>query len=172
MKLIKNFKINLRHGYILRDLRKLKIEVSEDDVISKSDELQKIFKSGTLYDSFKPEIFRDYSDFGKSVTVTLFAVTLGVEVEKLEKDAITEAALKDGLEVGKTFALKLIEMEAENEDCELTDSAEIEPQKIFENEKVLKTIDFSKIDIKFEAGILSPVYTKFYCVGWLPKKKK
>ncbi|MDO8735247.1 MAG: hypothetical protein Q7K21_08845, partial [Elusimicrobiota bacterium] len=100
------------------------------------------------------------------------AVTLGNEVESLEKNEILDTSLKDCIEVAKNFVLKLIQKEAEEEHCELLEPTGVEPSIIFANPKILSKIDFSKIGIKFESSILSPANTKFFVIGWLLNKKK
>ncbi|HAM39046.1 MAG: hypothetical protein A2474_00910 [Elusimicrobia bacterium RIFOXYC2_FULL_34_12] len=172
MKLIKNFKINLRQGYIFRDLKKQKFDISEDLLSEKLNEIQKNIKPATVYDSFKPDVFRGYFDLGKSIAVSLFTVTLGKDVELLEKNEIIKSSLSDGLDVAKCFTIKLIEIEAEKEHCEIVEPLEIEPPKIFENYKILKSMDFSKIGVRFEYNKISPEYTKFFACNWLLRKKK
>lgn len=172
MKLIKNFRIALRQGYIFRELKKRKIEIPEEELPQKLNEIQACIKPATAYETFNPAVFGKKLDFGKSVAATLFAVTLGNEIETLSKNEILDASVKDGLEVCKNFVLKLIRTEAEEEHCELLEPAQIEPAIIFENQKISSKMDFSKIEIKFESGILSPIYTKFFIVDWLLKKKK
>jgi hypothetical protein len=172
MKLIKNFKINLRQGYIFRELKKRKIDISEEDLTEKLKKIQNLIKSATVYDSLKPDVFRGSFDIGKSVCVSLIAVTLGKDVESLDKNEVVEVSLNDGLGVAQNFVLKLVQIESEEEHCELTEPFEIEPQKVFENQKILKTMDFSKISIKYEGNLMFPVNTKFYGVNWLLKKKK
>ncbi|MDD5687082.1 MAG: hypothetical protein PHE88_04535 [Elusimicrobia bacterium] len=170
--MIKSFKIELRQGYIFRELKKRKVEVSEEELSEKVKEIQKCIKPATVYDSFNPAIFQKKIDFGKSVAFSLFAVTLGKEVEALEKSDIVEASLMDGLEVAKHFVLKLVQIEAEQEHCELLEVIKVEPQKVFENQKILNTIEFSKVDIKYEAETVSPEYTRFFAVGWVLKRKR
>ena len=97
MKMIKNFRITLRQGYILRDLKKKKFEISEEQISEKLKEIHSYLKPATVYETFNPVVFGKKIDFGKSVAVTLFAVTLGKEVETLDKNEILDAALKDGL---------------------------------------------------------------------------
>jgi len=172
IKLIKNFKIALRQGYIFWDLKKKKIDISEEELSQKLKEIQLCIKPATVYETFNPTVFGKKLDFGKSVAITFFAVTLCKEVETLDKNKITDAALKDGMEVCKNFVLKLIQIETEEEHCELLEPTEVEPSIIFGNQKVLSKIDFTKIGIKFELGNLTPVSTKFFAVGWLLKKKK
>ncbi len=172
MKLIKNFRIALRQGYIFRDLKKKKFEISEEQLSEKLKEIHLHLKSATVYETFNPAVFGKKIDFGKSVAATLFAITLGSIVETLEKNEILDTSLRDGCEVIKNFVLKLIQKEAEEEHCELLEPTEVEPSIIFANQKILSKMDFSKIGIKFESGGLTPVNTKFYVVGWLLKKKK
>lgn len=172
MKLIKNFRITLRQGYIFRDLKKKKTDISEQQLSEKLKEIHSHLKPATIYETFNPAVFGKKIDFGKSVAATLFAITLGSEVETLEKNEIIDAALKDGIEVAKIFVFKLIHIESEEEHCELLEPTEVEPSVIFENPKILSKMDFSKVGIKFESGGLSPIYTKFFVVGWLLKKKK
>lgn len=170
--MIRNFKIVLRQGYIFWDLKKKKFEISEEGLSEKIKEIQKSIKPATIYETFNPAIFGKKINFGKSIAVSLFAVTLGSEIETLEKNGILDAALKDGIEVTKNFVLKLIHLEAEEEHCELLEPVAVESSIIFENQKILSKIDFSKIDVKFKTGVLTPVNTKFFVVGWLLKKKK
>lgn len=171
--MIKNFKVNLRQGYIFRELKKRKIAAGpEEEFTEKLKEIQSRIKPATVYDSFKPEIFRSHFDAGKALVVSLFAVTLGNAVETPEKNEITDASLKDGLDVAKNFVTKLIQIEAEEEHCELMEPVEMEPEKIFKNQKILKTLDFSKIDIKFQDNVISPENTKFFTINWILKKKK
>jgi len=170
--MIKNFKINLRQGYIFRDLKKKKFEISEQQLSKKLKEIHSHLKPATVYETFNPAVFGKKIDFGKSVAVSLFAITMGSAAETLEKNEIFEAALKDGIEVAKNFVFKLIHIEAEKEHCELLEPTEVEPSIIFENQKILSKIDFSKIGIKFEDVGLTPVNTKFFVIGWLLKKKK
>ncbi|MBI5573966.1 MAG: hypothetical protein HY919_05370 [Elusimicrobia bacterium] len=172
MKLIKNFRIALRRGYVFRDLKKKKIEISEEELSRKLKEIHSHLKSATVYETFNPAVFGKKTDFGKSIAVTLFAVTLGKEIETLCKNEILDASVKDGLEVCKNFILKLIQIEAEEEHCELLEPTEVEPTIVFENQKILSKMDFSKIGIKFESGNLAPVNTKLFVIGWLLKKKK
>ena len=172
MKMIKNFRITLRQGYILRDLKKKKFEISEEQISEKLKEIHSYLKPATVYETFNPVVFGKKIDFGKSVAVTLFAVTLGKEVETLDKNEILDASFKDGLEVCKNFVLKLIQIESEEEHCELLEPTEVESAVIFENPKILSKMDFSKIGIKFESDGLTPVNTKFFVIGWLLKKRK
>ncbi|OGS45987.1 MAG: hypothetical protein A2539_06645 [Elusimicrobia bacterium RIFOXYD2_FULL_34_15] len=172
MKLIRNFKINLRQGYIFRELKKRKIDISEEILAEKIKEIQKNIKPATVYDSFKPDVFRGYFELGKSIAISLSSITLGKDVESLEKNEITDVSLKDGLDVARHFIFKLIEMEAEEEHCEVTEPIEIDSPKIFENYKILKEVDFSKIGVKFEYNKIFPEYTKFFAINWLLKKKK
>jgi len=171
--MIKNFKIALRQGYIFRDLKKKKMVVdNENELSEKIKEIQNNIKPATVYETFNPAVFGEKIDSGKSIAATLFAVTLGKEVETLYKNEILDTSLKDGLEAAKNFVLKLIQKEAEEERCELLEPIAVEPAVVFENQKNLSKMDFSKIGIKFESGILSPANTKFFAVGWLLKKKK
>lgn len=174
MKMIKNFRINLRQGYIFRDVKKKKnaAEISEERLSEKLKEIHSHLKPATVYETFNPAVFGKKIDFGKSVAVSLFAGTLGKEVETLCKNEILDAALKDGLEVCKNFVLKLIQIEAEQEHCELLEPTGVEPAAVFENQKILSKMDFSKIGIKFESAVLFPANTKFFVVGWILKKKK
>lgn len=172
MKMIKNFRIALRQGYIFRDLKKRKFEISEQELSAKIEEIQKQIKSSTVYETFNPAVFGKKFDFGKSVAVTLFAVTFGKEVESLHKNEIFDVVLKDWLEVAKNFIFKLIQLEAEKEHCELLEPIEVEPSIIFGNRKILSKMDFSKINVKFESGVLSPINTKFFVIRWLLKRKK
>ena len=172
MKMIKNFKINLRQGYVFREVKKKKIEISEEELSQKLKEIQSCIKPATVYETFSPAVFGKKIDFGKSIAATLFAITLGKEIETLCKNEILDASVKDGLEVCKNFILKLIYLEAEEEHCELLETTEVESSIISENQKILQKMDFSKIGIKFESGGLIPVSTKFFVIGWLLKKKK
>ncbi|MEW6557348.1 MAG: hypothetical protein AB1349_08335 [Elusimicrobiota bacterium] len=207
MKLIKNFRIALRQGYIFRDIKKKKkmqglvpiligtskpealhnnvaensfsvkrserkIELPEQALSEKLKEIQNNIKPATIYETFNPAVFGKKIDFGKSIAVTVFAVTLGTEIELLKKNEILDAALKDGFEVTKNFTAKLIQLEAEEEHCELMEPMEIEPSLIFENKKILAKLDFLKIDIKFGKDVLIPGNTKFFAIGWLLKRKK
>jgi len=170
--MIKNFKINLRQGYIFRDLKKKKTDISENELSERLKEIHSHLKPATIYETFNLAVFGKKIDFGKSVAVSLFAGTLGKEVETLCRNEILDAALKDGLDVCKNFVLKLIQIESEQEHCELVEPTEVEPSIIFENTKILSKMDFSKIGVKFESGILTPVNTKFFVIGWVLKKKK
>jgi len=162
----------LRQGYVFRDLKKKKIDISEEELSQKLKEIQNNIKLATVYETFNPAVFGKKIDFGKSVAVSLFAITLGSEIETLDKNEILDTSLKDGLEVAKNFVLKLIQKEAEEEHCELLEPTEVDPSIIFANQKVLSKMDFSKIGIKFESGGLTPVNTKFFVLGWTLKKKK
>ena len=170
--MIKNFKIVLRQGYILRSLRKTDKAITEQELSDRISEIQKHLKPATIYDTLAPALFKKSEEFGKAVAISLFAVTLGEEVESLEKTEILSVSLKDGLEAAKTFVLKLIQLEAEEEHCEILEPVEVGPEVIFENKKILSKIDFAKIGIKFESGILKPENTKFMLAGWLVKKRK
>ncbi|MFH1540312.1 MAG: hypothetical protein ABID79_00415 [Elusimicrobiota bacterium] len=169
MKVIKNFKIILRQGYIFRDLKKRGIEISKEQLFEKLNKIQAHIKSATVYETFNPDIFRKKINFGKPVVVSLFVVTVGNVVETIEKDEIFTTAIKDALFVAKNFILKLIQKEAEEDHCGLTEIIEVEPSYIFENRKILAVMDFSKIGVKFENGIALPENTKFFVVGQILK---
>ncbi|MBN1385004.1 MAG: hypothetical protein JW983_09015 [Elusimicrobia bacterium] len=172
MKMIKSFKINLRQGYILRGLKKRKIDITEEVLAEKLGEIQGLIKPATIYDTLKPEVFRGCCEAGKSIAVSFLAVTLGKDVETLEKNEITMLSLTDGLEIAQGFVMKLLQIEAEDERCNLAEAVELEPRKVFENQKLLKTIDFSKLDVSFSDNIVSPENTKFFTVNWSLRKKK
>ncbi|MFH0948603.1 MAG: hypothetical protein V1833_06385, partial [Elusimicrobiota bacterium] len=109
MKLIKNFKVILRQGYVFRELKRKKVQISENEQTQKLTEIQQKIISATIYETFNTAVFGKKIELGKSISVSLFAVTLGKEIETLPKDEIIEASVKDGLEVAKNFALKLIQ---------------------------------------------------------------
>jgi hypothetical protein len=147
------------------------VDISEEQIFDKLKEIHPRLNPATVYETFNPAVFGKKIDFGKSVAVSLFAITTGSAAETLEKNEILDAALKDILEVAKIFVFKLIQIESGEEHCELLEPTEVEPSIIFVNQKILSKIDFSKIGIKFESGVLTPVNTKFFVVGWLLKKK-
>ena len=172
MKKIKNFKVDLRQGYILRELKKRGLAVSEEDLYEKIRVVQDAISPATIYDTFSSSGPEKIIDSGGAVSVSVFAVTLGKKLDAVPQDEITGVIIADAMDASINFVKKLLLIEAEVEHCELLDIAEMPPAAVSSNKKLCDAMEFHKIDLDFDGGRVSPSYTKFYSVGWLLKKRK
>jgi len=172
MKKIKNFKIDLRRGYIQRELRKKNPDSSVEDMEKRIEETQQGFQPATVYETFPSCVLDKVQGMEKAVSVSVIALTLGDIAATVPKDDIYDAIIKDAFDFSLDFVIKLITIESEKEECELSCPAEFLPDKVFSVPAISDSMEFSKIGICFSEGKLSPVLTKIFGVGWFPKKKK
>lgn len=172
MKKIKNFKITLRQGYILRELKKRGISISEEDLYEKIKAVQDALAPATIYDTFSSSDPAGIINCGASVSVSIYAVTLGKKLDAVPADEVTSIIIGDAMAASVNFVKKLVQIEAEKDRCELLDAVEMPFADVFSNSKLCEAMEFLKIDVSFDGGRISPGYTQFYSIGWLLKKKK
>jgi len=172
MKKIKNFKIDLRQGYILRELKKRKISISEEELYEKIKSVQDAILPATIYYTFSSSDVAGIIDRGDAVSVSVYAVTLGKKLDAIASDEVTGIIIDDAIDIAANFVKKLIQIEAEDDRCELLEPVEIPPAAVFSNSKLCEVMEFSKIDILFDNGRIAPQRTKFFSIGWLLKKRR
>jgi len=172
MKKIKNFKIDQRQGYILRELKKRNISISEEELYEKIKEVQDAVLPATIYDTFSSTDPSGIIDCGDAVSISVFAVTLGKNLDVIASGEITGVIIDDAMDASVNFVKKLIQIEAEEDHCELLEPVEMPPDSVYSNSKLCKAMEFSKIDIQFDNGRVLPKSTRFYSIGWLLKKRK
>jgi hypothetical protein len=172
MKKIKNFKIELRKGYILRELKKRGIVVTEDELCGKMETLAGLIKPATVYETFKPEDVVSIWAGPVSVSVSIFAVTLGMPQQEAASDGVDEAILKDAMDASVGFVEKLLRMEADKENCDLTELVAAAPTAVAEVPAVMAELNFPRISVSVEGGAMSPKHTRLCAVGWILRRKR
>ncbi|OQA89692.1 MAG: hypothetical protein BWY26_01589 [Elusimicrobia bacterium ADurb.Bin231] len=171
MKKIKNFRLELRRGYIERELRKNKQEVPAEELKTRIQEIQSVALPATVYATFSADIFKTGECVKKAEYVSIVALVLNGISDELPKDDIYRAIIKDAFDFSIDLIIKLIEIEASKEECDLSSPEEVSPENLFSVKEVCDNIKFSKIGISYSEGVLSPAMTKFFKVYWLSKRK-
>ena len=76
MKKIKNFRLELRRGYIERELRKNKQEISAEELKTRIQEIQSVARPATVYATFPADIFKTGECMKKAEYVSIVALVL------------------------------------------------------------------------------------------------
>ncbi|MCL2390838.1 MAG: hypothetical protein FWD54_00465 [Endomicrobia bacterium] len=187
MRKIKNFKINLRVREISRVIKKL-VNASEmsaelEEAVQRGCHFYSKFLSLSLvYETFAKDSLNFVYDKdvpSKWVAKSVYFLTIGSKLpEEFKKNEnafgehtckIVSAIAVDALEQGKNFLKRLIEGEAEDENCEVSRSVEI-PSELYE--EVIKIVPADKIDIVVNDGKFSPQYSVCGLFYWIPTKSK
>jgi len=188
MNKIKNFRINLREKEILRLLKKTsKIEVTsqvQSAVQTHSEQLQKIIAPASIYSTFqkgKLPLKLAFSAPDKWIAATVFAVTIGVafenEIEVAQNKnesvlfGITHCIGVEALEQSVNFIGRLINDEAKDEECELSQKIIIADTS--DIEVLCQVLPIAKIGVSFSqnSGVV-PMFSSFGLYFWTPNKKR
>ena len=177
MNKIKNFRINLREKEILRLLKKTsKIEVTpqvQGTVQTQSERLQKVITPASIYSTFQKDklpLKLTFSAPDKWIAATVFAVTIGGDFESEVKVAqgrnenmllgITHCVGVEALEQSVNFIGRLINDEAKDEECELSQKVII--TDVSDIEVLCKALPVAKIGVSFSqnSGVV-PMFSSF-----------
>ncbi|MDR1940732.1 MAG: hypothetical protein LBQ47_00180 [Endomicrobium sp.] len=187
MKKIKKFKVNLRVREIMRVIKKLTNSAELTPEIEEAVQRGCHFYSKALIPAVVCETFaKGFLPFiyekdapAKWVAQSVFFVTIGSELEREYKkneeafgqhtSKIVSAVAVDALDQAKNFIARLIAQEAQDESCELSRAADIEPDFY---EAAFNAVCAGKIDITLQDGKLIPQYSSCGLFYWTPSKKK
>ncbi|MBN1621183.1 MAG: hypothetical protein JW871_01165 [Endomicrobiales bacterium] len=188
MRKIKKYKINLRTRNIQQLLKTIS-KVSEitpqieEAVKREKDHADRIISSAAIYDTVDRE--KVNFDLGIEmpenwVAATFYLVTIGSEIEREIRDVqsteenilakILHSIGLDALDQSANFITKLINEEAKQEDCTLTNQYKLTSFAVLDN--VFKIIDSEKIGVKLKNNkTFEPQYSSCGVIFWVPIKK-
>ncbi len=189
MKKIKKFKINVRVREVMR-LFKATAENPEitpqlEEAIEKQTaSVSKLLAPAAVYETFFKEKFPHeliVSPPDNWVAASLYLVTVGGEIERVKNEAaargenfvsqIIHAIGLESLEQSANFVCKLIDGEAQEEGCDLSDRKRVNTADFYRT--LFVSLPGDKIDVKLlDNNTLSPLYSSGGVIYWLPLKKK
>jgi hypothetical protein len=189
MKKIKKFKINLR----VREVTRLFKATAENPEITpqleeaiqrETQNIQKAISPAAIYETYFKEKFPAEVNIAQPdnwVAASLYLVTLGGGIEEIRNSAagrgenllgqIMHAIGLEALEQSANFIQKLIEDEAKEEGCELSDRKRVNTPEFYKS--LFKSLPGDKIEVTIqENNTLRPLYSSGGVIYWLPLKKK
>ena len=190
MKKIKKFKANIRLRETMRLLKSTAhiAEITpdiEDEIHRQSRRLGGIVSTAALYetvqkDKFPLELQIDPPE--KWVAASVYLVTIGEPAEVMVMDAqktaettlpgqILHSIALESLEQSGNFIRRLLDDEAKEETCELSQQKTVNSEPAWT--KLLELLPGDKIGVRFLGGErFAPMYTTGGIIYWTPVKKR
>jgi hypothetical protein len=187
MRKVKNFKIHLRTKDIIRSIKRLSPDVQAiedfDFRVQKACRYYSNFvKPCVIYDAFTKGLHNfvyEKDAPSRWIARSIFFVSIGEILEEEYKknpdlygqysEKIVSTLAVDALDQSKNFISRLIAIEAQSENCDISRSVEI-PSQFYE--EISQMVPMDKINISLQEGSLLPKYSMCAMVYWTPSKKK
>jgi hypothetical protein len=187
MRKIKNFKVNLRVREIIRVIKKLtnaaELSAELEEAVQRGCHFySKFLAPAVVYDTFAkgslPFLYEKDAP-QKWMAQSVFFLTIGDNIsEEFAKNKtaygehtakIVSAIAVDALEQSKNFLQRILSNEAENENCDISRSAEL-PKDYYA--QALQILPIDKINLVLQDGVLIPQYSACGLFYWTSNKKK
>ena len=187
---IKKYKINIRPFAVSRLLKKTSapenpVELPEEKIEEEIALANKFIAPSSLFGTFsKSQIPANLQTLlensaKKTISVSLIASTIGnaieAEIEAAKrsgdvlKSSLLDSIAREALEQSVNFVIKLLNEEAKEENCEVSQpwTVDVSLSKDF-----LELLESQKADISIgETGPISPLYTKLCVCYWDPVRR-
>ncbi len=189
MRKIKNFRINFRQREVLRLLKKTTqiTEVTpqlEEAISQESQRLAKLITPAAIYETLQKEKLAQelsVSPPGNWVAASLYLITISNTIEEEIKEAqrrgehilghILHALSLEALEQSTNFVERLLEDEAKQETCDLSDRVPVAATEAWA--KFFEVLPGEKIGVQLlDNGSLQPLFSSGGVMYWTPSKKQ
>jgi len=186
---IKNFRINLRPREIVRWLKKERgYEVTpalEASVEHSQADMKRFLQPSALYTTIARATAEKTTPLplpAKDVALSVVAVTLGpaLEIERQAaasqaddtlREPLLSAFMQEALSQAMAFSMRLVQEQAKDEDCELSDPQPVQDSAQIAALSALLSTSRIGLEINPEAPALPP-YARMAWVSWTPLRKE